>query len=205
MTTKQVWRRRLLTQRMGLTPAEIAHKSAGILDHVCVLPAFCASHTVMMYIAMAKEVQTRQLLAQARQLRKRVAVPVVCGSRLIAVEWLGEHAPLQRSPLGMLEPAAPHTIIPPQELDCVLVPGVAFDLAGGRLGFGKGYYDRFLGQLPTTTYRCGVAFSIQVVSCVPQEAHDVSMHGLVTEQGYRPCVDIPPPADHPEACGGVNT
>jgi 5-formyltetrahydrofolate cyclo-ligase len=81
-----------------------------------------------------------------------------------------------------------------------VVPGIAFDVHGGRLGFGKGYYDRFLAQLPATTYRCGLAFSIQMVPCVPHAAHDVRMHGMVTEQGFIPCVQALPARG-----GGVST
>ena len=74
-----------------------------------------------------------------------------------------------------------------EEIQYVAVPGIAFDRCGGRLGFGKGYYDRFLAQLPATTYTCGLAFCIQMVPCVPWLPHDIRMHGVVTEQGLIPC------------------
>jgi 5-formyltetrahydrofolate cyclo-ligase len=192
MASKAVLRQRLLAQRMALTPHDITYKSACITTYVHALPAFCASHTVMIYLALTHEVQTSQIITRAYQLQKRVAVPVVRGAELISVVLHELNTPLRRSSLGILEPCEPYTVIPPADLDCVFVPGVAFDAAGGRLGFGKGYYDRFLGQLPTTTYRCGLAFSIQVIPCVPQDAHDVCMHGIITEQGHYPCTCTPP-------------
>jgi len=146
----------------------------------------------MVYMALPQEVQTTRIIARARLLHKRVAVPVVSGNSLAAVELPDDPAQLRHSRLGILEPYGTHVIIPPEEIGCIMVPGVAFDYRGGRLGFGKGYYDRFLSQLPATTYRCGLAFGIQVVPCVPQASHDVCMHGIVTEQGLIPCVKALP-------------
>ena len=192
MLTKAELRRRLLAQRAALTLAEIAHKSTAIAAYVCALPAFRVSHTVMVYMALPQEVQTMQIIAQARRLQKRVAVPVVSGDHLRAVELNNDPAQLRRGRFGILEPSGTQSVIHPQEIGYMVVPGVAFDARGGRLGFGKGYYDRFLGQLPATTYRYGLAFGIQVVPCVPQGSHDICMHGIVTEQGYIPCMHTLP-------------
>jgi 5-formyltetrahydrofolate cyclo-ligase len=188
MLTKAALRRHLLAQRAMLAPAEIARHSTAIAAYVCALPAFCASQTVMVYMALPQEVQTMQIITQARQAQKRVAVPVVRAQDLVAVALSEGPTQLRRGRFGILEPSGTPRIIHPQEIGCIVVPGVAFDTRGGRLGFGKGYYDRFLGQLPATTYRCGLAFGIQVVPCVPQAPHDICMHGIVTEQGGIPCL-----------------
>jgi 5-formyltetrahydrofolate cyclo-ligase len=82
--------------------------------------------------------------------------------------------------------------VPPEQIDCVFVPGLAFDRHGGRLGFGGGYYDRFLCHISPLASVCGLAFGIQVVPCVPQMPHDIRMHVLVTEQGPIPCTPAPP-------------
>jgi 5-formyltetrahydrofolate cyclo-ligase len=192
MLTKVELRRHLLAQRAMLTPAEIAQHSTAIAANVCALPAFCVSHTIMVYMALPQEVQTQQIITQARQVQKRVAVPVVRGQDLVAVALSEAPTQLRRGRFGILEPCGTQTLIHPQEIGCIVVPGVAFDTRGGRLGFGKGYYDRFLGQLPATTYRCGLAFGIQVVPCVPQAPHDICMHGIVTEQGCIPCLHARP-------------
>lgn len=190
--TKAELRRHLLAQRAMLTPIDIEQHSAVISAYVCALPAFCVSHTIMVYMAIPQEVQTRLIITQAFQLQKRVAVPVVRGRELVAVA-LSEAAPqLRRGRFGILEPCGPQHVIHPQEIGCIAIPGIAFDARGGRLGFGKGYYDRFLRRLPATTYRCGLAFGIQVVPCVPQAPHDICMHGIVTEQGCIPCIHALP-------------
>jgi 5-formyltetrahydrofolate cyclo-ligase len=192
MLTKAELRRHLLAQRAMLTPADIEQHSTVIAAYVCTLPAFRISHTIMVYMALPQEVQTMPIITQARQLQKRVAVPVVRGQDLIAVALSETPMQLQRGPFGILEPCGTPCVIHPQEIGCIVVPGIAFDTRGGRLGFGTGYYDRFLRQLPTTTYRCGLAFGIQIVPCVPQAPHDVCMHGIVTEQGCIPCMHALP-------------
>jgi len=192
MLTKVELRRHLLAQRTMLTPAEIEQYSTVIAAYVCALPAFCVSHTVMMYMALPQEVQTRKIITQARQSQKRVAVPVIRGHDLVAVVLSEAPTQLRRGRFGILEPYGTQRVVHPQEIGCIAVPGIAFDARGGRLGFGKGYYDRFLRQLPVTTYRCGLAFGIQVVPCVPQAPHDICMHGIVTEQGYTPCMHALP-------------
>ena len=192
MLTKAELRAHLLAQRAMLTPAEIEQHSAVIAAYVCALPAFCVSHTVMVYMALPQEVQTRQIVAQARQSQKRIAVPVIYGQDLLAVELSEAPTQLRHGRFGILEPCGTQSVIQPQEIGYIAVPGIAFDARGGRLGFGKGYYDRFLRQLPATTYRCGLAFGIQVVPCVPQAPHDLCMHGIVTEQGYIPCMHALP-------------
>jgi 5-formyltetrahydrofolate cyclo-ligase len=192
MLTKAELRRHLLAQRAMLTPADIEQHSTVIAAYLCTLPAFRVSHTIMVYMALPQEVQTMPIITQARQLQKRVAVPVIRGQDLIAVALSKTTRQLQRGRFGILEPCGTPCVIHPQEIGCIVVPGIAFDTRGGRLGFGKGYYDRFLRQLPATTYRCGLAFGIQIVPCVPQAPHDICMHGIVTEQGCIPCMHALP-------------
>jgi len=192
MLAKAELRRHLLAQRAMLTPADIAQHSTVIAAYVCALPAFCVSQTVMVYMALPQEVQTMSIITQARQAQKCVAVPVIRGQDLVAVALSETPTQLRRGRFGILEPCGTPCVIHPQEIGCIVVPGIAFDARGGRLGFGKGYYDRFLRQLPATTYRCGLAFGIQVVPCVPQAPHDICMHGIVTEQGCIPCMHALP-------------
>ena len=192
MLAKAKWRKHFLVQRATLTPVDIEQRSTVIAVYACALLAFCARRTVMVYLALPQEVQTTRIIAQARVWQKRVAVPVVQGNSLVAVELPDDPTQLRRGRFGILEPYGTQVVIPPEEVDCIMVPGVAFDYRGGRLGFGKGYYDRFLSQLPATTYRCGLAFSIQVVPYVPQTSHDICMHGIVTEQGFIPCMKALP-------------
>ena len=86
---------------------------------------------------------------------------------------------LTPGPFGIAEPRPSCPTVAPAALDVILVPGVAFDRAGGRLGYGGGFYDRFLAAC--TGPRLGLAFALQLVACVPREAHDLPLAVLVTE------------------------
>lgn len=187
MHAKVLLRRRLLAQRAALTPADVQKYSAAVLEHLCVFPAFCTSNTVMVYMALPQEVQTASILCEARQQQKRVAVPVLHQGRMLAVELPTDTSRLRRGPYGILEPCDHTALVALKDIGCILVPGVAFDRHGGRLGFGQGYYDRFLGQLGRATFLCGLAFGLQLVPCVPQMPHDVRVHAVVTDQGVISC------------------
>jgi 5-formyltetrahydrofolate cyclo-ligase len=94
-------------------------------------------------------------------------------------EWDQDAAPGYR---GILEPGAHCALLDLASIDWVLVPGVAFDRAGRRLGYGGGYYDRLLPQLRPDAHRAAGAFELQLVERVPAAAHDVVMDALVTEK-----------------------
>jgi 5-formyltetrahydrofolate cyclo-ligase len=180
-------RQRLLAQRAALAEEEVRQKSAAIAAHVCGMPLFQTSWTLMVYMALPHEVQTAAIVATAQQQQKRVVLPVIRDRLLVAVDCPAETAQLRPGPYGILEPSETHSIVPPAEIDCILVPGVGFDASGGRLGFGQGYYDRFLSRLPSTIFSVGLAFYIQMVPWVPRLSHDIRMHFVVTEQGVKPC------------------
>jgi 5-formyltetrahydrofolate cyclo-ligase len=187
MLTKAQLRELCQARRAALTAVERCQMSAAIAKHVCAMPAFRNSPTVMLYMALPQEVQTAAILAESRRQGKRVTVPVVKPHGLIAAELPAGQPELQPGSLGILEPAADTAIISPDDINCVLVPGIAFDRRGARLGFGKGYYDRFLCRLPAATHVCGLAFSLQIVEHVPDMPHDVPVQSLATEQGVLPC------------------
>ena len=157
--------------------------STAIATWVCSLPAFVSSHTIMVYMALPDEVQTAAIIAVALQQGKRVAVPVVAGKDLVVVEYPHKHPQFRRGALGIMEPSRETTLVSDDEIDCVLVPGVGFDRCGTRLGFGRGYYDRFLRRLPPTVRYGGLAFHSQIIAYIPHMPQDVPMLFVVSEQG----------------------
>ena len=94
--------------------------STVIAAYVCALPAFCVSQTVMVYMALPQEVQTMQIITQARQAQKRVAVPVIRGQDLVAVALSEDPTQLRRGRFGILEPCGTPSIIHPQEIGCIV-------------------------------------------------------------------------------------
>jgi len=177
-----------MARRAALQPDDRRHYSAVITTRVCAMPAFQTSHTVMAYMALPQEVQTAALIAEAQRQDKRVVIPVVTSTGLIAVIYPSDARHFRRGPYGILEPCDTSAVVVPTAIDCVLVPGVGFDRHGMRLGYGHGYYDRFLRQLAPQAEVGGIAFHTQVVPSVPHMPHDVRMQFLVTERGTYPVI-----------------
>lgn len=114
---------------------------------------------------------------------KRVALPRVAGDELV-FHWITGREELLLGSFGILEPPADASPAG-NEFDLILVPGLAFDLRGGRLGRGRGYYDRFLAG--ATGLRVGVCFEDQIVADVPLEPHDLRMDFVVTPSSICRC------------------
>jgi 5-formyltetrahydrofolate cyclo-ligase len=195
---KRRLRRSLKARRSAMSQAERQRYSAMITSYVCDLPMYRASETVMLYMALADEVQTTSLIAHARRHHKRVVVPVVTPNGLLAVVCPTEASHFRPGPFGILEPRDLSAVVPLTEIDSVFVPGIGFDAKGVRLGYGGGYYDRFLRLLPAHTHFGGLAFHVQIVPSIPRLSHDICMPFVVTEQGVRtydttaaPCENTP--------------
>jgi len=172
--------------RRSLPEAEKQRLSRIIVERLVELPAYVSARTVMLYVHLPDEVHTTHLLADAARRGKRVVVPYCEGERLglFRMESLDELAP---GAFGVLEPKPelrgdPARDVSPEQLDLIVVPGVAFDSRGGRLGRGKAYYDGLLSRAGPDTALVAVAFECQMVDEVPMQAHDVSMQRIVTEK-----------------------
>ncbi len=150
------------------------------------LPEYQAAGTVMFYVSMPQEVDTRHFLPTARQQGKRVAIPYCREGRIEIFRWESMEE-LKPSKFGVLEPKPelcrrPDRTLEPREIDLVVAPGVAFDPRGGRLGHGKGYYDGLLKQMRSDTPFVALAFESQMFPEIPLLPHDVAMHKVITER-----------------------
>jgi len=160
--------------------------SSEILARAAQLPQYKHATWVMFYVDYGPEVLTRPLISEALAEGKQVVVPY-CQGMDLHIFLLQDLAELQPGTLGILEPARQlrhlsQRHVPPEKLQVVFVPGVAFDRHGGRIGNGKGYYDRFLPKLPATALRLGLAYECQVFESVPMLPWDVAVDAVITEQ-----------------------
>ncbi len=135
----------------------------------------------MDYSSFGSEVDTWALLEHLSNHDVRVILPRVEGPVIAAIAYRPGD-PVRPAPFGALEPSDGE-IVPPEEIDVVIVPGLAFDRAGHRLGYGGGFYDRFLGRLRPDAVTIGVAFSDQIVDEAPHGPKDRSVDIVVTEHG----------------------
>ncbi len=183
MTTKAALRALALARRDAEPDRD--RKSRRILDRVMALPDFGRAGTVATYVGVKSEVTTANLLRAAMSVGTRTAVPCREGGdlALYAIEMLGE---LEEAGFGLREPAArvradPDRRVAPETVDLLVVPGVAFDRRGGRIGYGRGYYDRLLARCRPDAPRVGLAFECQLVEAIPMGPADQPMDLVVTE------------------------
>jgi len=146
-----------------------------------------AGKTAALYCPLAGEVPTERIRHAYLAADARLYYPRVTGKGTLAFYPHREGDGWEAGPYGILEPSIPAGVEPRRSgWDIIVVPGLAFDRRGNRLGHGFGYYDRFLGGLPEDVPRVGLAWSGQLVPEVPVEAWDVPVHALVTEEGVIP-------------------
>lgn len=161
--------------------------SAAICAAFTALPAYRAAKTVMWYVDAGSEVRTRHTLPAALTHGKRVVVPwCVVETNQLELFHLEDMSELVEGAYKILEPKAelralPNKVVRPEELDLVMVPGTAFDPRGGRMGQGKGYYDRLLSRARPDAPLVALAFDCQIFDEIPVAAHDVFMDQVLTE------------------------
>ena len=185
VTEKQVLRRRLLLRLREQRETACQSRSRAIARRLRRLKMYRRAKTLLCYVAFDGEVETRAILRRALDDGKRVAVPVPVPStkRLLAVEICDPDRDLRvTGPFGIPHPPRAWRRVPVKKLDLVLMPGVAFDRRGHRLGRGGGYFDRFLIRLPASAKRVGLAFEFQLVDELPVESHDLPACAVVTEK-----------------------
>ncbi len=147
------------------------------------LAEFKRAEYVMFYIAKDKEVETRFMITGARKIGKKIVVPAILrGEKRIIASLIEDfEKELTLGPYGILQPQSKYIReISSEKIDLVLVPGLAFDERGNRLGRGAGYYDKFLASLPAGTARIGLAFDFQVLKDLPVLSHDVSVTRVIS-------------------------
>jgi 5-formyltetrahydrofolate cyclo-ligase len=180
---KRDLRRRMLACRRALSVEERASRSAAITEKLLSLEAVQKARTVFAYAAMDDEVQTEPLIASLLDRGKRVAIPLVIGKRAMEAALVPSMDAMETGAYGILTVRAERReILAPQEIDCVIVPGVAFGLDGSRLGMGGGYYDAFLPKAERAV-RVAAAFQCQISEDIPSLPYDCGVDWIVTEQG----------------------
>lgn len=173
-------RERMRRLRRAVPPDRAREAGRAVAERVAALPAFRDAGRVALYASLADELPTRPVFEAARAHGKLTLFPRAEADRLVfapAVRW----EDLRPGRYGVAEPSSAVAALTPDSL--VLVPGVAFDVGGGRLGRGGGYYDRtFASNAEPRPLLLGVGYAFQVVDAVPRARHDRRMDAVVTER-----------------------
>lgn len=169
--------------------AERARASLAIAERIKEEEAYAAARTIALFYPFGSEVDTRPLIHAAWAADKIVLLPVCMPERRLLFCNYAPHTPLKPQAFGLMEiPVEARVPVDAQAIDLVIVPGLLFDAWGGRIGYGGGYYDRFLATLPPSTAQIAIAFELQVQKTepLPQAAHDRPMALILTESGRYP-------------------
>jgi 5-formyltetrahydrofolate cyclo-ligase len=177
---KRELRTRMQSIRKLLPDGSTQERSGRACAAVCALEEFAAARIVAGYIAMRKELDVSAVLVAAAESGKQVVLP------RIALDGLEFHLHVPGQPLvendwGVLEPDPNATKVAIADIDLMLVPALALDLRGYRIGYGKGFYDHVLPQL-ARGHAVGMVYDFQLLAEVPEEAHDQRVHRIVTDQ-----------------------
>jgi 5,10-methenyltetrahydrofolate synthetase len=180
---KRHLREQVLRARDALAPDRRASLGEEIVASLVAREDFRVARTVLLSLAFRSEWETRPLFSTGIALGKTVVAPRVNREKrmleLYAVDDLGRD--VGTGYLGIDEPLPHCSSVSPAAIDWVLVPGVAFDLSGHRIGYGGGYYDRLLPVLRRDARRIAGAFELQIIERVPAAAHDLQVDAIVTE------------------------
>lgn len=177
-------RKYILEQMKKMDKAVHQEKSAAIRSRLLEDPAFKAADTIGITISAFPEVDTVPVIEHCWKNGKRIAVPK-CNplTRTMDFYEIVNFDQLETVYMKLKEPKVSETAyLAPEQIDMMLVPGVVFSRSGYRIGFGGGYYDRYLSNYPGVTR--SLAFDMQIADSVPVEVHDVPVEGIYTESVY---------------------
>ncbi len=165
---KKLLRRQIRQQKEALTPEQIHSASMDLTEQFCSHPLYQKAKTIFAYLSYNQEVRTEYLIARAWADGKQVAVPKIMDDEMVFLS-LKEGDPIAEGYKGIPEPVKEVPLTDPSAL--VLLPGLAFDPTGHRLGYGGGFYDRFLSAEPHPTI--ALCFDFQMLEHLDTEEHDI--------------------------------
>ncbi len=178
-------RKRMTQMRNSLSRDDLIKKSSLIKEILFSCNEFKKAEKILFFMSLEKEVQTWDMICQSFQIGKKVHLPItvknspdlkIARLRDIKIDFVS-------GVYGIKEPAdGSYDFVDSCEIDLIVVPGLAFDTQGGRLGYGKGYYDRLFANGNPKTLRFGVALDFQVVESLPQSKDDLPVHFIATEK-----------------------
>jgi 5-formyltetrahydrofolate cyclo-ligase len=174
-----------LARRNALSDEERSEKSKAIMECLFDFANFLEARIILFYVNANSEVATEAMISKALAYEKIVAVPWVDQKerQILPLKINDLNRDVQPGYRGIREPIAQRCkAIPVKNVDLAIIPGVAFDERGGRIGHGTGYYDKFIPMLDVTTRKVALAYECQIVPQIPMEPHDRYIDIIITER-----------------------
>lgn len=180
MLTKSELRKEIRTRKRQFSQEDLGELSLGVLSRLLQLPRLQEAHTLLFYYSLPDEVNTHDVIDELLSQGKQIWLPKVVDDECLEIrEYSGRHD-LQEGMFHIMEPVGRRIAEAEySQLDLALIPGMAFDAQGCRLGRGKGYYDRLLSLIPSSVTKIGVCFDFQKVEMVPVDSNDIPMDEVI--------------------------
>jgi 5-formyltetrahydrofolate cyclo-ligase len=185
---KEALRKRVAALRRSLVAQTRAEYAAKMVELLVQHPAFVEARTLLAYSALRFEIDPRAAVEQAWSLGKTVALPrTLPETRALILHAYHQGDVLEEGGFVIQEPLPTAAVIEPAAVDLVLVPALAYDMRGHRLGFGQGFYDRLLPRC-TRALRIGLCYELSLLVEVPNAAHDAPVDFVITERRVIACM-----------------
>ena len=184
MQRKKILRQEFLLKRKAIPHDERDRISHELIKKFLATKIYREAKILMAYASTPDELQLNELFAACFTDKKILAIPFIVGKGIMRAVEVPSFAALEVGAFDILTVKHNQKFIAPEKIDCVIVPGAAFDLSGGRLGLGGGFYDRFL-PLAVNAKKIALAYDFQLVDTLPLEAHDAKIDFVFTlERSY---------------------
>jgi 5-formyltetrahydrofolate cyclo-ligase len=171
----------LRARKDAMVPEDRLKKSISITRHL--MKTIGPGETVMVFTSKEKEVNTKPLILALFEAGNPVVVPIIVKEDIsLRLSYLRDFSALVPSTFGVPEPIGSEIPADAKDVDTIILPMLGFDRAGGRIGYGAGYYDRFLSKNPDLR-KIGVAFACQEFDRLPVDENDIRMDVIITEEG----------------------
>lgn len=181
---KRELRKKILNERDRLSETEVIEKSKAILENLWTLNEFLSAEKILLFVNFRSEVRTIPIIEKCFLENRKVILPVTdIPNKMLHLYNVKSLDELKIGAYNILEPdpfISEKTSI--ADIDCVIVPGTAFDETGGRMGYGGGFYDRLLSNLRKKVPKIGLAFELQIIEKVPMGYYDQKVDIVVTEK-----------------------
>lgn len=186
---KKATRKKIIEKKLQITDEYIQASSKEITRILLGTDEFKAARTIMCYLSFGQEVDTKMIIDECYKQKKTILIPIILKKEdgttyMEASQLLDPLSDLAPGTMGILEPKSNSIRIrDPKIIDLVIIPGLAFDKKGNRLGYGAGYYDYFLERLREDCKQIALTFSFQLIDNIPTQEHDKKISNIITERG----------------------
>ncbi|MEE9322996.1 MAG: 5-formyltetrahydrofolate cyclo-ligase [Candidatus Aenigmarchaeota archaeon] len=184
---KHLIRKKILSARENHKGEDRFCKDCAIKGKMFSLPEFKKAKIILFYVSVRGEVRTDKMISESLEKGKRILVPFAnLKEKTLLISEINNLDELEPGAFGIPEPKKPKDF-PLDKIDLVVIPGIAFDKKGNRVGYGMGFYDRFLKTLKKNIPLIALAYDLQIVNHIPTDGKDVRIHKIITEKEIIEC------------------